>query len=152
MSLSIETSISIMRTPTDTFHRFFGEMERWWPREYTWGNEVMEAIGIEPCVGGLCFELGPYGFRTDWGRVLEWDEPHRVKLSWQISPRREPVPNPANASIVEIHFTPEGPGSTRVTLTHEEFEHHGDGAAEYRAAMASQHGWPFILSRYAAIV
>lgn len=152
MSESIEKSVSVALGPADAFHFFFEELERWWPREYTWGKEAMQAIGVEPGVGGLCFERGPHGFRTDWGRVLEWDAPHRVKLTWQISPRREPVPNPANASVVEVRFTSEGSGRTRVTVTHGEFERHGTEAAEYRAALASENGWPYILNQFAAAV
>jgi hypothetical protein len=37
-----------------------------------------------------------------------------------------------------------------VTLEHRDFDHHGDGADDYRTALASEQGWPYILSRYAA--
>ncbi|MGH7961427.1 MAG: SRPBCC family protein [Candidatus Binatia bacterium] len=152
MTEIIERSVSVPLSPSEAFHLFFEEFGRWWPREYTWGQEAMEAIGIEPHVGGLCFERGPRGFRCDWGRILEWEPPHRAKLAWQISPRREPVPNPEKASVVEVRFKPEGSDHTRVTVTHGGFERHGAGASEYRAALASDQGWSYLLGQFVAAV
>ena len=40
-------------------------------------------------------------------------------------------------------------GGTRVSLEHGDFERHGEGAAEYRDAMGSEHGWPLMLQRFA---
>lgn len=152
MSEVIEQAVLVSLGPAEAFKLFFEKLQRWWPREYTWGNEVMEAIGIEPGIGGLCFERGPHGFRCDWGRVLEWQPPHHVKLAWQIGPHREPVPDPAKASLVEVRFSPESTGGTRVTVRHSEFRRHGSDAARYQAALGSQQGWPYLLAQYAAAV
>lgn len=145
-------TITVAREPAAAFTLFCEELGHWWPREYTWGQDALEAIGIEPRVGGLCYERGPRGFRCDWGRVLAWEPPDRIEIAWQISPRREPVPDPARASTVTVRFEPAGAGQTRVTLEHGAFERHGAGAAEYRAALASAQGWPFIMGQYAAAV
>ncbi len=115
--------------------------------EYTWSQEALAAIGIEPRAGGSCFELGPHGFRLDWGRVLAWEPPSRLVFSWQIGPTRVPEPDPARASEVAVHFEP-ADGGTRVALVHRAFERHGDGAEDYRAAMYSEPGWDYILGRY----
>jgi uncharacterized protein YndB with AHSA1/START domain len=131
------------------FDRFTRGLGDWWPREYTWSGEVLETIGMDPRAGGSCFEIGPHGFRCDWGRVLEWEPPSRVLLAWQVSPRREPVPDPRQASAVTVRFSADGPQRTRVVLVHDAFERHGEEGAAYRAAMASPQGWPFILQRYA---
>jgi uncharacterized protein YndB with AHSA1/START domain len=109
---------------------------------------VLDTIAIEPRAGGRCFERGPHGFECDWGRVLAYDPPRRLAFLWQISPRREPVSDPARASEVEVVFVAEV-DTTRVELTHRGFERHGDGAAEYREAMASEQGWPYLLRCYA---
>ncbi len=130
------------------FDRFARELHSWWPREYTWSQDVLHDIGIEPRAGGLCFEIGPDGFRCDWGRVLDWEPPARLRLAWQISPRREPIPNPLHASTLTVSFTPNGSQRTDVALVHDDFERHGPGAAEYRDAMASPIGWPLILQRF----
>lgn len=146
----IQLNISVPWDPPEAFRRFAEEFGRWWPREYTWGGDALEVIGIEPRTGGLCSERGPHGFRCDWGRVLAWEPPRRLALAWQISPRREPVPDPARASVVEVRFGADDAGGTLVTLEHSGFQRHGAGAAAYRAGLASPEGWPHILARYAA--
>ncbi len=148
MDRAIRHSLVVPRTPAAAF-ALFAELGRWWPREFTWGQDVLEEIGIQPRVGGLCFERGPHGFRCDWGRVLAWEPPRRIQLAWQIGPRREPEPDPARASVVEIRFEERDGSGTQLTLEHSGFEHHGTGAAEYQAGMASPHGWPYILQRFA---
>lgn len=124
----------------------------WWPREYSWGRDVLQDFGIEPRVGGLCYELGPGGFRSDWGTVLRWEPPQIFAVQWQITPRREPEPNPARASRVEVQFDASETGGTIVQLTHSGFERHGEGANEYRMAMASPKGWPYIMQQFVAAV
>ncbi|HET8726192.1 MAG TPA: SRPBCC domain-containing protein, partial [Alphaproteobacteria bacterium] len=82
--------------------------------------------------------------------VLAWEPPHRLVLAWQISPRREPEPDPARASEVEVRFASEGPSVTRVAFEHRGFANHGADADGYRAGLDSAQGWTFILDRYAA--
>jgi uncharacterized protein YndB with AHSA1/START domain len=132
------------------FATFSDGLAGWWPREYTWAQDTLETIAIEPREGGRCFERGPHGFHCDWGRVLAWDPPDRLVFTWQIGPDRVPEPNPAKASEVEVRFVADGPSATRVELEHRGFSRHGDGGDRYRAAMGSRLGWPLILDRYAA--
>lgn len=132
------------------FARFTAEMASWWPREYTWSGEVLVDIGVEPRQGGHCYEIGPFDFHCDWGRVLIWEPPDRLVLAWQISPRREPEPNPDRASKIEVRFVPQGPAETRVEFEHRGFERHGQAGVEYRAALDSPQGWTYILERFAA--
>jgi uncharacterized protein YndB with AHSA1/START domain len=150
MTGTIRHSLTVPRPPDEAFALFTERLGSWWPREYTWSQQVLDAIGIEPYAGGMCYERGPHGFRCDWGRVLTWQPPQRLVLAWQISPRREPEPDPARASTVEVRFEAGPSGGTHVTLEHRDFERHGDGAAEYRAALASPQGWPYIMQRFAA--
>ena len=142
-----------LRVPTSVeraYAVFAEEFASWYhPSEYTWSQDVLETIGIEGREGGRCFERGPYGFWVDWGRVLVWDPPHRLAFSWQISPGREPVPDPEKASEVELRIHEEGPQSTRVEFEHRGFSRHGEGAESYLMALGSEQGWPYILDRYA---
>jgi putative hydrolases of HD superfamily len=141
-----------VKLPVDqAFDRFTAGLSGWWPREYTWSQDTLQDIGMGSAPGAMCYEIGPGGFHCDWGRVLAWEPPRRLLLAWQISPHREPEPNPARASEVELRFDPEEERSTRVSLTHHAFERHGEGGAEYREALAEPRGWPRILARYANI-
>ena len=137
-------SVRVDLDPARAFERFTDGMGRWWPPEYTWSQETLEAIGI---ADGLCFERGPFGFTCHWGRVLTWDAGARLVFTWQISPTRVPEPDPARASTVSVVFTADGDGAM-VSLTHSGFERHGEGADDYAAAMGSPQGWPYILERY----
>jgi uncharacterized protein YndB with AHSA1/START domain len=145
---SIHGAIEVPLPAQRAFALFTAHFALWWPREYTWSGDVLEDIGIEPGTGGLCFERGPHDFRCDWGRVLCWEPPHRLVLAWHIGPRREPQPNPENASTIEVTFSALTPARTRVALEHRDFERHGEGAQEYRDGLASSEGWPRILDRY----
>jgi uncharacterized protein YndB with AHSA1/START domain len=139
----VEHHLAVAADPERAFAVFTGELDAWWPREYTWSGDALEHIGIEP--HGACFEIGPDGFRCDWGRVTAWEPPRRLVFRWQIGAQREPVPDPAKASEVEVRF-----GDGEVTLEHRGFDRHGPDAEGDRAALASEQGWPYILERYAA--
>ena len=146
--MRVATTVNV--GPAAAFAAFTDGFAAWWPPEYTWSGATLVDIGIEPHAGGACYEQGPHGFTCHWGRVLDWQPPARLVFSWQISPRREPVPDPDKASEVVVQFAPDANGGTRVTLEHRHFERHGDGAADYRAGMASPQGWSWLIERYAA--
>lgn len=132
----------------EAFGTFVGDFSRWWPREDTWGGDALEWIGIEPRVGGRCFERGPHGLQCDWGRVVAWEPPHRLVFTWQIGFGREPVPESTRASEIEVRFEPADPGSSRLLFEHRGIDRHGAQAADYRAALDSDEGWDLILGRY----
>lgn len=147
----IQLTVTVAAPAERAFAVFVDDLATWWPKEYTWSQEVLETIAIEPGEGGRCFERGPHGFECDWGRVLVWEPPRRLVFSWQIGPDRVPEPNPARASEVEVRFTPAGESATRVELEHRGFGRHGEGAEPYREGMGSPEGWPLLLERYAAV-
>ncbi|MFI0791808.1 SRPBCC family protein [Micromonospora rubida] len=148
---SLRSSLLVPASAERAFAVFTGALTDWWVREYTWsGPAALAELGIEPHAGGMLYEIGPYGFRSDWGRVLTWDPPRRLVFTWQIGPDRVPVPDPAQASEVEVLFLPEGPERTRVEVEHRHFDRHGEAAEGYRQALTA--GWHELLSRYLASV
>lgn len=147
-SSTIKHGLTVPLSVEAAFSLFVHKLMAWWPREYTWSNDVLELIAIEPVLGGRCFERGPHRFEVDWGRVLVWEHPARLVFTWQISPRREPEPNPAKASEVEVRFTARTADTTEVAFEHRLIERHGAGSAEYHAALSTPQGWPYILGRY----
>ena len=84
--------------------------------------------------------------------MIVFEPPRRLVFTWQISERREPVPDPAKASEVEVRFIAEEADSTRVELEHRGFERHGERRRRrLRAAMDSEQGWPYLLDRFASV-
>jgi uncharacterized protein YndB with AHSA1/START domain len=141
--------IAINLAPAAAYEKFRHDLARWWPREYTYSGETMEDLYLEGRKGGVMWERGPEGFRVDIGRVLRWVPPEKIILRWHISPGHRPEPDPRRASEVEIRFTADNSGGTRIEVEHRGFSRHGTGAAEYCTRMASDTGWPFILKRFA---
>jgi len=140
----IEVPISI----SEAFKLFTEGFNSWWPSDYTWSQESLESISLASCENGRCTEVGPNGFQVDWGRVLKCHPSEKIIFTWQISPNREPQPNPQKASVVEVNFTMINLKTTIVSLVHSGFEKHGEGALAYRESLNSDYGWPFILNKY----
>lgn len=95
---AIQRTLALGISAKTAFEAFVHDIHAWWPREYTWSQDQLQNIRIEAKADGLCTEIGPYGFRCDWGRVVRIEVPHSLVFKWQISPRREPVPDASKAS------------------------------------------------------
>ena len=143
---NISKTLQIDAPAKKVFNKFVNEFNEWWPKEYTWSQDTLQEIRIEPKVNGLCTEIGPHGFRCDWGRVTVLTE-NQIGLKWQISPKREPIPNPDKASDVKVSFVSQG-DSTTLNFEHFNFENHGEGSGDYRNMMDSAQGWDYILNRF----
>jgi uncharacterized protein YndB with AHSA1/START domain len=87
------------------------------------------------------YDVGTDGSECRWARVLAYEPPHRVVFSWDISTSWELESDPAKTSEVEVTFTPEGPGRTRVELEHRHLERHGAAWEKMRDAVGSPDGW-----------
>ncbi|WP_422772675.1 SRPBCC family protein [Plantactinospora sp. WMMC1484] len=148
---SVRSSLRIPGPADRAFGIFTEGIADWWVKEYTWsGPQKLAKLGIEPGSGGMLYEIGPHGFRADWGRVLDWQPPRRLVFNWQIGPDRAPVPDPARSSVVEARFSPQADGGVLVEVEHRDFDRHGEAAEGYREALTA--GWHELLSRYAAAV
>ncbi|MEQ4300804.1 SRPBCC family protein [Plantactinospora sp. B6F1] len=148
---SVRSSFRVPGPADRAFAVFTEGLGDWWVKEYTWsGPQKLAKLGIEPGSGGMLYEIGPHGFRADWGRVLDWQPPRRLVFNWQIGPDRAPVPDPDRASAVEVRFAPQADGSTLVEVEHRDFDRHGEAAEGYRDALTA--GWHELLSRYATAV
>ena len=78
-----------------------------------------------------------------------WEPPQRFVMAWQVSQTWGYEPDLAKTSEVEVRFTPEPDGSTRVDLEHRHFERHGDGWEAMRTTIDSPGGWGSLLALYA---
>lgn len=130
------------------FDHFVLDLNDWWPKDYTWSRNSLEEIRIDAKIGGLCTEIGPYGFRCDWGRVTQYIHGKSISFTWQIGPNREPLPNPKKASKVTVDFDRKGNTRTAIELRHFDFGKLGGEGSDYCKMMGSEQGWKSILDRY----
>ncbi|RJO77592.1 ATPase [Nocardia panacis] len=131
------------------FALFTTSFNSWWPTTHHIGQaDLAEAI-MEPHVGGRWYERGVDGSECDWGRVLIWEPPHRLVVTWQINGRWQYDPDPAHASEVEVRFTADGPESTAVALEHRHLDRLVEGKAMHDAISIEGGGWSAILDLYA---
>ena len=113
--------------------------------------EIAETV-FEPRVGGDLYDRGVDGSECRWPRVLAYEPPHRVLLSWDISPQWQLETDLEKTSEWEVRFFSETPQRTRVELEHRNLERHGEGWQGEREAVASEGGWPLYLQRFAEVV
>jgi uncharacterized protein YndB with AHSA1/START domain len=144
----VRKSVTVKTSPEKAFDVFTNRFDTWWPRSHHIGKSPMTKAIIEGKAGGRCYTEQADGADCPWGSVLVWEPPRRVVLAWQITPEWQYEPDLAKASEVEITFTPQAGGSTRVDLEHRNFERHGAGAAAMAAGVDSPNGWGSLLDLY----
>jgi uncharacterized protein YndB with AHSA1/START domain len=122
------------------------------PREHNMlPVEIAETV-FEPRAGGHLYDRGVDGSECRWARVLAYEPPHRVVLSWDISPQWQLETDLEKTSEWEVRFVAEEPDRTRVELEHRNLERHGEGWEEERDGVAGDGGWPLYLQRFAEVV
>ena len=142
---AVRKTIQVKCTPEHAFRVFTTGFDTWWPRTHHIGKSPMKEAVLECHVGGRCYSRQEDGTDCDWGSVLTWEPPERLVFSWQITPQWTYESDLGKASEVEVRFTPQPDGSTRVDLEHRNFERIGEGGAPMRASVDSPGGWSLIL-------
>lgn len=141
--MQVVKSISVSAPLARTFQEFTQQFDKWWPRgHHLVGGEEFVAM-LEPKVGGRWYERHPDGTECDWGKVLIWEPPHRVVMTWEIDAQWQP--NPDVVSEVEVTFA-ETPTGTRVELTHRKLEAYGEAAEMVRGIFESENAWSGLLT------
>jgi uncharacterized protein YndB with AHSA1/START domain len=138
---SVTTSIVVDAPAERCFSVFTDGIDSWWPREHTIGEAALAEMVLEPHVGGRAYGRDVDGGESDWGRVLAYEPPHRVVVSWDITLEWKRELDPAKASEFEVRFTAIEPDRTRVELEHRHLERHGEGWEKMRDAVGSPGGW-----------
>jgi uncharacterized protein YndB with AHSA1/START domain len=113
--------------------------------------EIAETV-FEPREGGHVYDRGVDGSECRWARVLAYEPPKRVVISWDISPQWQLETDLEKTSEVEVRFVSEAPDRTRVQLEHRNLGRHGDGWEGVREGVAGEEGWPLYLQRFAELL
>lgn len=148
-NLIVRRAITIQAPPEHVFDVFVNRLDLWWPRSHHIGKASTFRAKLEPKLGGRWYEVGDDGIECDWGKVLVWEPPRRLVLTWDIDARWQHDADIANE--VEVLFRPEGP-VTRVELEHRKIERYGDQAQAMHAVFSSDTGWSGILQLLASAV
>lgn len=139
----IRRRIVVPTDPADAFRLWTDDLGAWWPLA---GHSVHGAASSVGFHGGRLVERGPDGDEVPWGEVLDWEPPHRLRLTWH------PGRGAEEATEVEVRFEAvpsadaDGP-HTLVTLEHRGWATRADAA---EARREYHEGWATVLGRFGA--
>jgi uncharacterized protein YndB with AHSA1/START domain len=137
----VRKSVVVKASVDRAFQAFTEGFDTWWPRTHHIGKAPLKKAIVEGRAGGRCYSEQTDGTECDWGSILVWEPPQRFY-----------EPDLEKSSEVEVRFTAESDGSTRVDLEHRHFERHGEGWESMRSNVDSPGGWGTLLDLYAAQV
>jgi uncharacterized protein YndB with AHSA1/START domain len=139
----IEPLLTTVEVRCDIDHAFHVWTERtalWWPKTHTMSRDEHLDVVFEPCIGGRIFERTSDGRELDWGEILVWDPPARLRYLWFLGGDR------TVATDVEVRFAANGAGTTAVEIEQTGWERLGDIGRERRDRNRS--GWAGVLPRF----
>jgi uncharacterized protein YndB with AHSA1/START domain len=149
---AVRKSVTVNASPERAFEIFTADFDSWWPRSHHIGQTPMTKGIIEGRKGGRCYTEHEDGSEVQWGTVLVWEPPHRLVFTWQIRADWKCEPDMTKASEVEVRFTREAVGRTRVELEHRNFERMAAGGEVMRQHVTNGGGWGTLLQSFAARV
>ncbi len=147
------TSISLTReivvsAPRARAFEIFINVTAWWPlATHTLGKAPGRASIVEPHEGGRWYGIDADGDEHGIGRVLAYEPPARLVLSWEVS--HDFKSDPSLQTEVEVTFAEVSPTSTRVVLEHRGLEAYGEHAQQMHNIFTSDGGWNGLLELYA---
>jgi uncharacterized protein YndB with AHSA1/START domain len=146
---SVRTSITVESPIERAFAVFTDGIGTWWSPEHHIIEAELAEMVFEPYEGGHVYDRGIDGSECRWARVLAYEPPTRLVISWDINLRWQIETDPARTSEVEVRFTADGPDRTLVELEHRNIDRHGPGWEQMRDALGSPNGWN--LQRFARV-
>ena len=146
---TVHTQIVVNAPVEHAFRVFTEQFDQIKPREHNLLAVPIAETVLEPRVGGDVYDRGEDGSVCRWARVLAFEPPERLVISWDIDPHWQIESDPARTSEVEIRFVVESDQRTRVELEHRHLDRHGADWHGVRDGVAGDAGWPLYLRRYA---
>ena len=142
----VRKSVRVNTRPEHAFEVFTTGIGAWWPASHHIGTSPMKQTLIEPRQDGRWYTICEDDSTCEVGKVLHWAPPGRLVLAWQIDGQFRYDPD--LITEVEVTFTDQGDGSTRVDLEHRHLERMGDTAEHGRAMLDAPNGWGLIMSLF----
>jgi len=142
----VRYELTVPISADQAFKLFTEGFNSWWIGHHIGKADLQEAV-LEPRAGGRWYERGVDGTECDWGRVLVFDPPGRLVITWQINAQWEYDADPDHASEIEVLFTEQN-GQTKVDFQHRYIERLGAGAEDLAKTVSAGDGWPGILDLF----
>ncbi|HXN91305.1 MAG TPA: SRPBCC domain-containing protein [Candidatus Sulfotelmatobacter sp.] len=136
----LRMSFVVACTPEHAFDTWTSRATAWWPPDHTVSHERGAEIVFEARAGGRIYERTSNGTEIEWGEIVEWDRPRRLRYLWRIATE------PENATDVEIVFRKMGDDTTEVEIEHGGWERLGEIGTAWREA--NHAGWDGVLPPY----
>jgi uncharacterized protein YndB with AHSA1/START domain len=147
---SVRKVVIVQAAPETAWRVFTEKMGTWWPLAiYKIGTAKAVDAVVEPYVGGRWYERGDDGSSCDWGRVLSWEPPSRLVLSWDIGADWQP--DPALNTEIEVRFIADGRNATRVEFEHRHLDRYGARRDEMRRIFETEGDWGRVLASFARV-
>jgi uncharacterized protein YndB with AHSA1/START domain len=102
---------------------------------------------VQAQLGGRGYERGEDGSICQWGKVLAWEPPSRLVLSWDVSADWQYDPN--LGTEIEINFIVESERRTRVEPEHRRLDRYGARRDEMRSIFDKGGDWGRLLATFA---
>jgi uncharacterized protein YndB with AHSA1/START domain len=138
MSDALVLEFEVDSPPEHAFDVWTSRCATWWPPAHTVSGDPA-AITFEPHAGGRIVERATGGGEHDWGQVLDWDPPNRLRYLWHL------FFDPSEATEVEVTFNQAGAG-TVVRLEQRGWDGLGEAGRPRRAK--TEQVWTLIGTRF----
>ncbi len=138
----LRISFEVECGPEHAFDTWTEQATAWWPPDHSMSHEPGAAIVFEPRPGGRIFERTASGRELEWGEIVDWERPRRLRYLWRIAT------DSRNATDVEIVFRRLSASRTRVEIEHGGWERLGEAGPSWREA--NHAGWDGVLPAYRA--
>ena len=122
----------------DAFGAYTERISEWWHPGYTANADTLQAVTIEPSVGGRVYATHSDMGEHEWGEVTAWEPGRRLTYSFTLAQ------DPQHPTKVDVAFVPSEAGCTV------QFAHSGWSDIN-RSARQKFADWPTMLDRFAAL-
>jgi hypothetical protein len=128
----------------DAFATYTDRIEEWWDPRYTANAETLQAVMIEPRVGGRVYATHSDSGVDDWGEVTVWEPGRRLVHTFTLAQ------DPRHPSEVAVDFVSGDSESEASTGCVVRFAH--GGWTEANAAVRQKFSdWRVMLDRFAVL-
>jgi uncharacterized protein YndB with AHSA1/START domain len=137
MTHPLQMSLDVHCPTERAFELWTSRIDSWWPSDHSVTGRADIVVVLEPGIGGRIFERTPEGVEHDWGEVTVWEPPRRLSYLWHLHRDR------ADATEVDIRFSPDGDDSTHIEIEHRGWDRLGGDGDLWRRR--NQLGWDTLL-------